>query len=480
MVRFFMAFAALACLLHAGSPRLLEFDEILALPPNLDNGDDDRTIDEVIAAGAADSAKAATEQGAILVDMDMVVTPEQYGRFFDDDGNGKHTAFAGAGLRDEKTRWPKAIIPYAFESDFREYEKNVYSAMKEWMEKTCVRFTPRGSALHREAGHSHYLRINGAGRGCSTHLGYGGYSAFVSLSIAGGCATHGTSLHELGHSLGLAHEQQRIDRDKYLKVYMENVVDGHEHNFVLDRNTASFGIPYDYCSIMHYGPYSFSKYQISRPTMLARDPNYQFAIGKPNSRKGLSFYDAKIINTMYKCNSKCPKAPRCKDPCYVNHKCECECPVKSPCEKKPCQDYQSQEVCEDFRRRGMCGRMDYIQHWCAKTCGVCEKFKKLLGSDAIATVDKVLPPVIPPTRPSVVIQNKPGPKCKEDSGCKWFASKSACTSAEMMHTCPKSCGVCKNCGDKEVFCPDFAAVGKCESDVKFMLETCNFSCGYCI
>ena len=79
----------------------MEYDEILALPPNLDNGDDDRTIDEVIAAGAADSAKAATEQGAILVDMDMVVTPEQYGRFFDDDGNGKHTAFAGAGLRDE-------------------------------------------------------------------------------------------------------------------------------------------------------------------------------------------------------------------------------------------------------------------------------------------------------------------------------------------------------------------------------------------
>merc|ERR1712198_638986 len=226
----------------------------------------------------------------------------------------------------------------------------------------------------------------------------------------------------------------------YLKVYMENVLDGHQHNFVLDRNTDSFGIPYDYCSIMHYGPYSFSEYQISRPTMLARDPNYQFAIGKPNSRKGLSFYDAKIINTMYKCNSKCPKAPRCKDPCYVNHKCECECPVKSPC----------------------------------------EKFKKLLGSDAIATVDKVLPPVIPPTQPSVVIQNKPGPKCKEDSGCKWLANKSACTSGQMMQTCPKSCGVCKNCGDKEVFCPHFAAVGKCESDVKFMLETCNYSCGYCI
>ena len=73
-----------------------------------------------------------------------------------------------------------------------------------------------------------------------------------------------------------------------------------------------FQMPYDYCSVMHYGPYSFSKYQLSRPTMLTRDPNYQFTIGKPNSRKGLSFYDAKIVNVMYKCNGKCPKNRGCK------------------------------------------------------------------------------------------------------------------------------------------------------------------------
>ena len=63
---------------------------------------------------------------------------------------------------------------------------------------------------------------------------------------------------------------------------------------------------------MHYGPYAFSKYQVSRPTMLTKDPNYQFTIGSPNTRKGLSFYDAKIINTMYKCNAKCRANPRCK------------------------------------------------------------------------------------------------------------------------------------------------------------------------
>ena len=41
-----------------------------------------------------------------------------------------------------------------------------------------------------------------SGQGCSSHLGYGGYSAFVSLSIKSGCAHRGTVMHELGHSLG--------------------------------------------------------------------------------------------------------------------------------------------------------------------------------------------------------------------------------------------------------------------------------------
>ena len=47
------------------------------------------------------------------------------------------------------------------------------------------------------------------------------------------------------HFSGLAHEQQRVDRDKYIKLNLENVVASHEHNFALDKSTTSFGVRID-------------------------------------------------------------------------------------------------------------------------------------------------------------------------------------------------------------------------------------------
>ena len=79
---------------------MLESDEILALPSLDDVAADSRAVDEVVAGNAESAAAAAAAQGGILVDGDMIVTPEQYGRFFDDN-DGKTSGFAGSGLKDE-------------------------------------------------------------------------------------------------------------------------------------------------------------------------------------------------------------------------------------------------------------------------------------------------------------------------------------------------------------------------------------------
>lgn len=70
----------------------------------------------------------------------------------------------------------------------------------------------------------------------------------------------GTILHELLHVCGFHHEQNREDRDNYVKIYEENIRYGTESNFekVPVGTTTGYGISYDYGSILHYSQYSFS------------------------------------------------------------------------------------------------------------------------------------------------------------------------------------------------------------------------------
>ena len=81
-------------------------------------------------------------------------------------------------------------------------------------------------------------------------------------------------LHELGHLIGLYHEHQREDRDKYIKVNWENIRDSYIHNFVIVKHDL---IPenkfqYDYDSIMHYENKCFSKNNRQVFTILQETP----------------------------------------------------------------------------------------------------------------------------------------------------------------------------------------------------------------
>jgi hypothetical protein len=74
-----------------------------------------------------------------------------------------------------------------------------------------------------------------------------------------GTCTVATILHEMGHTVGVWHEQSRPDRNTYVNVNYGAVIKGSRSNFdeLLDNNQV-LG-PYDYASVMEYPAFSFSR-----------------------------------------------------------------------------------------------------------------------------------------------------------------------------------------------------------------------------
>ena len=58
------------------------------------------------------------------------------------------------------------------------------------------------------------------------------------------------------------------------------------------------GLPYDYYSIMHYTPFSFSINGL--PTIVAKQPNVQFL--HSSQKNSLTSIDAAEIRTLYRCS----------------------------------------------------------------------------------------------------------------------------------------------------------------------------------
>jgi hypothetical protein len=112
------------------------------------------------------------------------------------------------------------------------------------------------------------------------------------VSYPGHCGT-GTTIHEIGHAVGLLHEQTRVDRDDHIVVNYANIQSGKSSNF--DKHsvsTASDHGAYDFESIMHYDSYAFSAN--GQPTITKKDGTTFNA-----QRTTLSAGDTAGIATLY-------------------------------------------------------------------------------------------------------------------------------------------------------------------------------------
>lgn len=96
---------------------------------------------------------------------------------------------------------------------------------------------------------------NGSGS-CEAYEGRVGGEQTVGGS---GTCTVATILHEMGHTVGVWHEQTRPDRDTYVNVNYGAIIKASRSNFDQFLDNDQELTPYDYASVMEYPAFSFSR-----------------------------------------------------------------------------------------------------------------------------------------------------------------------------------------------------------------------------
>lgn len=152
---------------------------------------------------------------------------------------------SGVIITGDQFRWPGCLVPYDIDPGLPD-QARVTEAIAHWQQHTGFRFVERTAA--NAASHPNWVTFR-AGSGCSSSVGMRGGQQFVNL--AGGC-DRGRTIHEIGHTVGLWHEQSRADRDAFVTINWANIQPGFEHNFNQHVTDGDDVGAYDYGSIMHY------------------------------------------------------------------------------------------------------------------------------------------------------------------------------------------------------------------------------------
>uniref|UniRef100_A0A0K0FTA7 Metalloendopeptidase n=1 Tax=Strongyloides venezuelensis TaxID=75913 RepID=A0A0K0FTA7_STRVS len=235
-------------------------------------------------------------------------------------------------IQDDYYRWK---FPIKFYVDSNIYDNNLIEAIYIIQNNTCVTFNRSSTSIKNEQGLNFRFR-----NFCSSKVGLQDPNKSQDISLSTQCYRHKAYiLHEIGHALGLIHEQCRSDRDKYVNINLTNVeINEHNNfrkfNFTTNKN---YSTSYDYASLMHYHQNDFAIRSGTVVITSKLNNAYNKMMGQ---RIKMTFNDFKKIN-LYHCN-KCYwvdkdgkrnitnyKNAQCKNGGYphYNNCNKCICPV---------------------------------------------------------------------------------------------------------------------------------------------------------
>lgn len=156
--------------------------------------------------------------------------------------------------RADDYRWPGGIIPYEIAQDCP-HPQMIEEAIKHWHDRTDrIRLVRIGDPDRPR--YSNWVRFI-RDQGCYSTVGRLPVPGPQDIGLEDGCGVPQV-IHEIGHAVGLFHEQSRNDRDRFIRVVAQNVQMGLLYNFdKIGLRGGDIG-PFDFDSIMLYPPQAFS------------------------------------------------------------------------------------------------------------------------------------------------------------------------------------------------------------------------------
>ncbi len=190
--------------------------------------------------------------------------------------------------------WSNGIVRYTFANDWpnnTEMRRRIRAAIAHWEQKTNLRFIESDSGERILFGNSD---------GCSSWVGRVNAATDADQDIEVGmkCSV-GSIIHEIGHAIGIFHEQSRQDRNSFVQINTGNIKSGKAHNFDRHIDDAKDIGSYDSNSIMHYSCWAFStgtRRTAATRTIVPLDGTNCNSIGQ---RNGLSEGDILSAYSLY-------------------------------------------------------------------------------------------------------------------------------------------------------------------------------------